>query len=112
MTQKPTGSTLPSMSTVVTRPTPESSVELKPDSRRRLAFGKLLASAGLGRNVRFAARWENGIFTLKPMVSIPASEAWLYANAEALASVKRGLEQAGRGELEDLSPLLEDETEG
>lgn len=112
MTQKPTGSTLPTMSAAVTRPTPESSVELKPDSRNRLAFGKLLASAGLGRNVRFAARWGNGVFTLKPMVSIPASEAWLYANPEALASVKRGLEQAGSGELEDLSPLLDDETEG
>jgi hypothetical protein len=100
------------MSASATKPTPGASVELKPDSRHRLAFGKLLAAAGLGDNVRLAARWENGIFTLRPMVSVPASEAWLYANTDALASVMRGLEQAGRGELEDLSPLLEDETEG
>lgn len=100
------------MGATAAKPTPGTSVELKPDSRRRLAFGKLLAAAGLGDNVRLAASWENGMFTLKPVVSIPASEAWLYANTDALASVRRGLEQASRGELEDLSSLLEDETEG
>jgi hypothetical protein len=94
------------------RHAPKATVELKPDSRQRLAFGKLLAAAGLGPNVRFAAKWSNGHFTLKPMVSVPASEEWLYANPEALASVKRGLAQAARGEIEDLSSLLEDKNEG
>lgn len=100
------------MSVTPIKQTHGAAVELKPDSRHRLAFGKLLAAAGLGDNVRLAARWENGIFTLKPMISIPASEGWLYANSDALASVRRGLEQASRGELEDLSSLLEDETGG
>ena len=30
---------------------------------------------------------------------VPAREQWLYMNADALHSVKLGIEQAGRGEL-------------
>lgn len=33
---------------------------------------------------------------------IPASEAWLYRNKDALASVRTGLREAARGEVRDL----------
>jgi hypothetical protein len=42
------------------------------------------------------------------LLSYPPSEAWLFENKEALASVKRGLEQAQRGEFAD-PPDLDDD---
>lgn len=43
-----------------------------------------------------------GQILLDPQVMIPAREAWLYKNKEALASVRHGLQQAGEGKLLDL----------
>ena len=44
----------------------------------------------------------HGEILIRPMVEIPASEAWLFKNKEALASVKRGLEQSEKGEISEL----------
>jgi len=43
-----------------------------------------------------------GEILIRPMVEIPASEAWLYQNKKALASVRRGLEQAAKGKVKEL----------
>ncbi len=43
-----------------------------------------------------------GEILIRPMVEIPASEAWLYRNKKALASVRRGLKQAAKGEVKEL----------
>jgi len=39
----------------------------------------------------------HGQIILDPQVSIPASEAWLFNNPEALESVRRGLKNASEG---------------
>ncbi len=49
-------------------------------------------------------RGKHGDILLKPLVEIPASEAWLYKNKEALKSVKKGLEQAGQGKISKFNP--------
>jgi len=41
---------------------------------------------------------------LTPVVHIPENEAWLYENEVALSQVRRGLEQARRGEFSELAP--------
>jgi hypothetical protein len=70
--------------------------DVRPDSKRRLTLGKALA--GLEEDVRFDVyRRSNGQIVLDPQVSIPASEAWLYRNPEALAMVRRGLREAAEG---------------
>ena len=70
--------------------------ELKPDTKKRISLGKALA--GLDPDVRFDVyRNEAGQLILDPRVSIPAREAWLFRNPEALAAVRQGLEEAGRG---------------
>ena len=67
--------------------------DVRPDSKRRVTLGKALA--GLDEDVRFDVyRNPDGQIVLDPQVSIPASEAWLYRNREALASVRRGLQEA------------------
>jgi hypothetical protein len=38
-----------------------------------------------------------GQIILDPQVTIPASEAWLFNNPDALASVRRGLNDAAQG---------------
>lgn len=70
--------------------------DVRPDSKRRLTLGK--AMSGLDEDVRFDIyRNPDGQIVLDPQVSIPASEAWLYRNPEALASVRRGLQDIAEG---------------
>lgn len=69
--------------------------ELKPDTKKRLSLGRALA--GLDPDVRFDVyRNESGQLILDPRVSIPAREAWLFRNPEALAAVRGGLDEAAR----------------
>ncbi|HVT05291.1 MAG TPA: hypothetical protein VHL58_18155 [Thermoanaerobaculia bacterium] len=69
--------------------------DVRPDSRGRVALGKALSDLG---DVTFHVyRDDRGRIFLDPQVSIPASEAWLYRNSKALASVRRGLADAAAG---------------
>lgn len=80
--------------------------ELKPDTKKRLSLGKALA--GLDPDVRFDVyRNEAGQLVLDPRVSIPAREAWLFRNPEALAAVRRGLDEAARGKTKALATRAE-----
>jgi hypothetical protein len=75
--------------------------ELKPDAKKRLTLGRALA--GLDPDVRFDVyRNEAGQIVLDPRVSIPAREAWLFRNPEALAAVRRGLDEAAQGKARPL----------
>ena len=44
---------------------------------------------------------------IKPVVMIPAAEAWLYKNEAALGLVRQGLDDARRGNFADESPDVE-----
>jgi len=71
--------------------------DARPDAKKRVTLGKALE--GYPDDVEFAVyRNEKGQIILDPMVRVPAREAWLYANPEALAAVRRGLDEAARGE--------------
>lgn len=64
----------------------------KLDSSGRLTLGK--EKAGEQYEVTEAS---DGTIVLTPVAVIPKRELWLWQNPEALASVKRGLEQSARG---------------
>ena len=69
--------------------------DVRPDSRRRVALGKALKDL---EDASFNVyQDERGRIVLDPQVSIPASEAWLYRDPKALASVRRGLAEAAEG---------------
>ena len=65
----------------------------QPDGKKRLSLG-----AALGSSTAFNVyRNSLGQVILDPVKAIPASEAWLYENPEALASVKQGLRESAEG---------------
>jgi len=70
----------------------------QPDAKKRLCLGEALAGAGAFNVYRNAL----GQLILDPVKAVPASEAWLHENPQALASVRRGMEQSAKGQGHDL----------
>lgn len=66
---------------------------VRPDGRKRVALGKV---AKLFEDYE-AYEAPDGRVTLIPMVTVPASEAWLHRNESAMESVQRGLKQSAQG---------------
>lgn len=80
--------------------------DVRPDAKKRVTLGKALID--LGEDVRFDVyRNESGQIVLDPQVSVPASEAWLYRNPEALAAVRRGLQESAEGKTVSLGSFAQ-----
>ncbi len=69
---------------------------VKPDAKKRVVLPKLPLGEGITYHI-----YSNslGQIVLDPQVTIPASEAWLFNNPEALASVRRGLADVAKGKV-------------
>ncbi len=69
---------------------------VKPDAKNRVSLRKIKIPEGVTYRM-----YRNclGQIVLDPQVSIPVSEAWLFSNPEALASVERGLSDAKLGKV-------------
>jgi hypothetical protein len=65
----------------------------QPDAKKRLSLGEALG----GSSAYNIYRNPLGQLILDPVKTIPASEVWLYENAQALASVKQGLRESAEG---------------
>lgn len=79
----------------------------KPDSQGRIVIGKEHIDETYAVEKR-----PSGEIVLTPVVVIHKQEAWLFANQNALASVKRGLEQAAAGKTNDLGSFAEHAGDG
>ncbi len=88
----------------------EEVTEAKVDSKNRVALGKVL---GFPVSSYRIYRNKMGQIILDPMVTIPAYEAWLFKNKEAMKLVQEGLEDIRKGRLvkakEDFSKYLDDD---
>jgi len=77
---------------------------VKPDTKKRVVLPKTLVQEGIIYHI-----WHNsaGQILLDPQVTIPASEAWLFNNPDALALVRQGLSDATLGKVSkvDLNTL-------
>jgi hypothetical protein len=73
----------------------ERSTHKKTDSKGRLTLGEAFA------NCTLIVEQRGSEIVLQRARVIPESEAWLYENQKALASVRRGLKQANAGEFSD-----------
>ena len=67
---------------------------VKPDNRKRVGLHKVQIQEGVSYHIY--ANSTGQIF-LDPQVTIPASEAWLYKNPDAIAAVRQGLLEAAQG---------------
>ena len=77
---------------------------LAPDSKKRLSLSKALADAGVTFNVYVN---NLGQIILDPRKTVPAHEAWIFEDKKILASVKRGLKQAGQGKTKGLGSFAQ-----
>ncbi|MBI5872864.1 MAG: hypothetical protein HZB36_01815 [Candidatus Omnitrophica bacterium] len=48
---------------------------------------------------------KKGDILLRPAVSIPSNEAWVYRNPEVIGKVRKGLQEAGEGKTEKVDNL-------
>ena len=73
--------------------------EVEVDSRGRLSVAKAGARPGMRYRVSYDS---DGDILLTPVVSVPAREALVWESPELAASIRRGIEEAHRGETHDL----------
>ena len=85
------------------------SLDTRPiDSKHRITLGGKVLKAVTSRVKKIDSYQvlvgKNGDILLRPAVSIPASEVWLYKNPQALASVLQGIKDAGEGKVKPYRP--------
>ncbi len=79
------------------------------DSKHRITLGGRLLKA-VTQKVRKVDSYQvlvgkGGDILLRPSVSIPASEAWIYENPKVIGKIRKGLEEAKQGKKEVVSDL-------
>ena len=80
--------------------------DVRPDAKKRVTLAKALTA--FEEDVHFDVyRNNSGQIVLDPQVSIPAREAWLYRNPEALASLRRGLQESAEGKTVSLGSFAQ-----
>lgn len=69
---------------------------VKPDSKKRVVLPSFLVGEDITYHI-----YSNSVgqIVLDPQVTVPASEAWLFKNPDAIASVRRGLAEAAQGKV-------------
>ena len=86
------------------------------DSKNRVTLGGKILKLITAQTGTVTAGFQiflskEGDILLRPMVSIPTREAWIYQNSEVLKLIRRGLAEAKQGKVkkvEDLDKFLED----
>ncbi|NTV72608.1 MAG: hypothetical protein HGA66_00165 [Holophaga sp.] len=76
---------------------------LRPDSKGRITLGSLAAGASSFK----AYRDGKGRIILEPQVEVPAAEAWLWNNSEAMKAVQKGLKDSSEGRIVERGSFAE-----
>jgi len=80
------------------------------DSKNRITIGEKilkLITAQTGAEEFQIFYGEEGDILLRPMVSIPTREAWIYQNLKVLKLIRQGLAEAEQGKTEKVENLDE-----
>lgn len=76
---------------------------LRPDSKGRVSLGKMAEGVS---SFRATYDKDSHKIILEPYGEIPLQEKWLFENEVALKSVKKGLLESSKGQLEDSTSKL------
>jgi len=78
------------------------------DSKNRINLGekllKVIDSKGRADAYKIFIGKEGDIL-LRPVVTIPAREAWIYDNPKILKKIRKGLDEAGKGKTKKVNDL-------
>ena len=78
------------------------------DSKNRINLGekilKIIDSKGRADAYKVFIGKEGDIL-LRPVITIPAREAWIYEHPEILKKIRKGLEEAGKGKTKKVNDL-------
>ena len=78
------------------------------DSKYRITLGNRLTKL-LGKRMNAQAYQifvgRNGDISLRPSVSIPSNEAWVYQNPQVIGKLRKGLQEAREGKTERVADL-------
>lgn len=84
-------------------------VDTRPlDSKHRITLGGRLQKLMMSRMKIDSYQvfvGKEGDILLRPAVSIPSNEAWVYRNPEVIARIRKGLREAGEGKVEKVDNL-------
>ena len=90
-------------------------VDTRPlDSKHRITIGGRLQKLMAGKMKIDSYQvfvGKEGDILLRPAVSVPSNEAWIYRNPEVISKIRRGLKEAAEGKIEkadDLEGFLSD----
>ncbi|MFH1903672.1 MAG: hypothetical protein ABIK20_06460 [Candidatus Omnitrophota bacterium] len=76
------------------------------DAKKRIGLGeKLLKFISKTPEAYQVFIDKEGDILLRPVVTIPASEAWIYQNPKVLAQIRQGFAEAKQGKLEKVEDL-------
>ncbi|HDQ25176.1 MAG TPA: hypothetical protein ENN43_00320 [bacterium] len=84
------------------------------DSKDRISLGgklKSLLKQGADADGFMVYVGKNGDILLRPGVTVPSSEAWVYKNRAVMGSIRKGLEEASEGKtrrVKKLGPFLDE----
>ncbi len=82
----------------------------KPDLRNRITLSNKVLSVwnkiGEYDSIEISMR-NNGDVLLKPVKSIPASEAWIYQNPEIIKKIRKGLKDVKEGKVVNVDDVDE-----
>jgi hypothetical protein len=86
-------------------------VDTRPlDSKHRITLGGRLYRLMLSKMKIDSYRvfvGKEGDILLRPAVSIPSKEAWIYRNPEVIGKIRKGLQEAKEGRTEKVEDLEE-----
>lgn len=84
------------------------------DSKNRINLGEKILRLASGEKKADAYQvfiGEEGDILLRPAITIPSREAWIYRNPDVLKKIRRGLAEAKQGKVEkaeDMDTFLGD----